>query len=295
MKRKLMLLPALGLIALLILRFPPPCSSRTGAPPAIEAPTFAPTYFSYLPLVRKVGWTPTSVSALGLSCIPSPDTGVVFEQYVDCPGNNVLGVTNPGYALEVLEQIGGWKGDLWIIDSSLTRLEPKINRMDETDHDFIVGYGPEEGEGVPPEEWDNLTWAIQQARALADEHGKLLVFSPTTAYMWEREDLYPILAPYADIWMIRLVQFQMRYGPGDPQFRADIEEIVGWLRAANPGIRIWVQLGIRPKTYDHREFLRYREQIVDLIEGVYVEPPIFGDPNLMLEATLQAWDSVCGQ
>lgn len=171
-------------------------------------------------------------------------------------------------------------------------------------YDYLA-YDPERQEGVPDEEKYNLPWATQTARQIADEWGKPLIISYSTrqlhqeaeerGYDWnDPSAVVAMLAPYGDVWLIqaadeywrledntiRPILSQRVYPPGD-EFRAEVQRWVGWIKSANPNIKIWIQLGLQrigvPGENEPSAdlFLAYRDSIADLVDGIYITP-IYG-------------------
>ena len=180
-----------------------------------------------------------------------------------------------------------------------------------------LGYGPERLGGVPQAEQDDLPAGARAARQVADERGKRLMLSYSTkqlhqeaeerGYGWDNAgQVVALLAPYADAWLIQAadeynnpatnpqhpgpILSQRHFAPG-PEWRAEVEKWVGWIRAANPDVEIWIQLalhripaagpaptaGPRPDNEPSADLLLdYREWLVNprygppLVDGVFV-------------------------
>jgi hypothetical protein len=138
-----------------------------------------------------------------------------------------------------------------------------------------VGYGLETGESTPDAEWQDIVAATQQARALADRYGKLLVLGPGLRLMSENEDKYPAMAALTDIWILQTQRLQVK-GPGS-FYRQEVERIVTLIRAGNPNIQIWAQITLLPdREPDAEEWLAFRQSIDDLVDGTYLGVYLWG-------------------
>jgi hypothetical protein len=202
-----------------------------------------------------------------------------------------------------------------------------------------LGYGPERLGGVPPEEKYNLPWATEVARQIADQWQKGLMISYSTKQLhqeaeergfgWENPgEVVQLLAPYADIWLIQAADeyndpyanpehqgpiLSQRHFPPGPEWRAEVEKWVNWIKAANPDVDVWIQVaphripaGPPPWEDDYPSaevLLDYREWLVDpqygppLVEGVYVSS-VYSWPIDSVVADEQmelAVRSACGQ
>jgi hypothetical protein len=206
-----------------------------------------------------------------------------------------------------------------------------------------LGYGPERLGGVPQAEQDDLPAGARAARQVADDWGKRLMLSYSTkqlhqeaeerGYGWQDAgQVVALLAPYADAWLIQAADeynnpatnprhpgpiLSQRHFPPGPEWRAEVEKWVGWIRAANPEVEIWIQLalhripaggsataaGPRPANEPSADLLLdYREWLVNprygppLVDGVFVSSvyswPI--DPALADAQMVDAFHLACG-
>lgn len=187
------------------------------------------------------------------------------------------------------------------------------------DYEYL-GYGPERKGGVPVSEWKNLSESVKEARKIVDARGKKLVLSFSTRQLhqdafenakynnnWNNiEAVIADLAPYADMWIIQAadeynnpgdnafgaILSQRHFSPDDPRWREYTKRVVDALHKANPKIKILIQLALHriptqenpPGGQDQypsaQLLLRYREKVVDLVDGV-------------LASSFYSW-SVCG-
>jgi hypothetical protein len=89
----------------------------------------------------------------------------------------------------------------------------------------------------------------------------------------ELEGLVTFMASQADVWVIKIAEsIQREYEPGE-DFRAVMNQWVTMVSAANPDAKIWVQMAMHQldqQTEPSAEaVLAYREQIVDLVDGIF--------------------------
>jgi hypothetical protein len=268
----------------------------------------------YLPIVSKglaqmAGWTDCSQSGLGAMLFTWPETG-------DSSGPTVVALAQDGYTGLApatnysdgelyFADLAGWDRGHICQDHNCLRAKAERGATGTPPYEYLA-YGPERMDGVPDEEKYNLPWATEVAREIADQWNKKLMISYSTkqlhqeaeerGYDWnDPSQVVAMLAPYGDLWLIqaadeywrlddgtvRPVLSQRVYPPG-PEFRAEVERWVGWIRDANPEIEIWIQLamqriGIPDANQPSAELLlEYREWIVDLVDGVYMMP-IYGN------------------
>ncbi len=191
---------------------------------------------------------------------------------------------------------------------------------------------------MPDEEKYNLPWATEVARGIADEYGKRLIISYSTEQLhleaeergfgWDNVGpVVELLAPYGDLWLIQAadeyndpyynpehpepILSQRHFLPG-PEWRAEAEKWVNWIRSANPDIEIWIQLALHripagpppwEDNYPSAELLlEYREWLVNpeygppLVDGVFVSSvyswPI--DPIVADQELEEAFRTACG-
>ncbi len=272
-------------------------------------------HHAYLPIVYKTykprHWTDCSLSALGASLM-------TMSEFSDSSGPELVSLAQEGYAglagslnctdqTEYFPQLSNWR-KISICNSHdclRNRTTSTASLCYGIDYQYL-GYGIERLGGVPEEEWRNLPWATQVARQIADDAGKKLMISYGTEQLhleaeerdfgWENVGpVIELLAPYGDMWLIQAadeynnpnntghegpILSQMHYEPG-PEWRAEAEKWVNWIRAANPNIEIWIQLALHrigpPEDPPSAELLlEYREWLVNpqygppLVDGVYI-------------------------
>lgn len=132
-----------------------------------------------------------------------------------------------------------------------------------------LGYGLETGSTTPDTEWQDLVGSTTTAKAVANDLNKLLVMGPGFKLMSNNEDMYAPMAASTDIWLLQTQQLQ-KDPPGD-HYRAEVERIVELIRSGNPDIAIWAQITLPPdRVPDAGEWLEYRSQILDLVDGTYI-------------------------
>jgi hypothetical protein len=268
-------------------------------------------------------------SRLGAILFTEQTTGESTAPYlIDLAERGYTGLTGaPTFELaaDYFPQLEGW--DRAQICNSHECLRTRAQRAADEGLDYeYLAYGPERLDGVPDEEKYNLPWATQVARQIADQWDKPLMISYSTkqlhqeaeerGYDWDDpSEVVAMLAPYGDVWLIqaadefwraddgtvRPVLSQRVYPPG-PEFRAEVERWVQWIRAANPDIEIWIQLatqriGVPGESEPSAELtLEYRNWIADLVDGVYLMP-IYGGLEQMSSADremVDVFECACG-
>jgi hypothetical protein len=294
------------------------CGTSQGVervPEATVRPAAA-TEQAYVPLIaRPPTWTDCSESGMGSVLLG-------LEEFDDSTGPELVGLAEDGFtgligtpnydpAAEYFPLLGGWQRGL--ICNSHQCLRNRVTRAagEGLAYDYL-GYGPERLDGVPPGEKYNLPWATEVAWEIADEWETELMLSYSTTQLHEEADergfgwenpgaVVELLAPYGDLWLIQAadeyndpntnpnhpdpILSQRHYPPG-PEWRAEVEKWVTWIRAANPAIEIWIQLALHripagpppwEDNYPSAELLlEYREWLVNpaygppLVDGVYV-------------------------
>lgn len=169
------------------------------------------------------------------------------------------------------------------------------------------GYGPESSHNAGDEALDPLTW-VPMASDLAHSYGKCLTYGPA-AMDWElriatdeasRAALIAQVAPYVDIWMLQLGNYERwaksgKDDAGQPFTWDDLHYKVAWwsaaIKTANPATKLWVQAGVgttsggkcfAPQTPE--EILAYRLQLdEDGVDGMFMMPSqtcqLSTDPN----------------
>jgi hypothetical protein len=295
---------AFCLVLLLLAAFLTPPPVGRAAAPAIQ-----PTAASFLPIVHRGGqWTNCAQSDLGAVLFTEPTSGESTGPYLvglaQAGYTGLAGTPTYGEGSTYFPQLPGW-GRVQICNThECLRTRGERAEIEDLAYDYL-SYGPERQSGVPEEEKYNLPWASQIARDIADQYNKELILSFSTkqlhqeaeerGYDWnDPSPVVDMLAPHADVWLIqaadefwrlddgtvRPILSQRVYPPG-PEFRAEVQRWVGWLRTANPDVEIWVQLamqriGVPGATEPSADLvLAYRESIVDLVDGVYLMP-IYG-------------------
>jgi hypothetical protein len=306
-------------------------------------PTAAATATADLPVVvHPSGWTDCSQSGMGAALMALQEPGAsTGPELVSLTEDGYFGLTGtPVYdtAARYFPLLEGW--DRGFACNSHTCLRSRAERAAGEDLAYeFLGYGPERLSGVPIEEQSDLPWATQVARDIADDANKLLMISYSTQQLHEEAEergfgwdnageVVALLAPYGDIWLIQAADeyndprsspqhpepiLSQRHFPPGPEWRAEAEKWVNWIRAANPEIEVWIQLALHripvgsppwEDNYPSAELLlAYRDWLVNpeygspLVDGVYVSSvyswPV--DPVAADEALEQAIRQACGQ
>jgi hypothetical protein len=241
-------------------------------------------------------------------------------------------------ALEYFPSLVGW--DKAHICNSLECLGTRVaNSIHDGLQYRYLAYDPERLAGVPEEEKYNLPWATEQARQIADEAAKELMISYSTTQLhqeaeergfgWDNPgEVVNLLAPYGDVWLIQAADeynnpyenpehpdpiLSQRHFPPGPEWRAEVERWVNWIKAANPDIEIWIQFALHripagsppwEDNYPSAELvLEYREWLVNpeygppLVDGVYLTS-IYSwaiDPIVADQEMEEAIRWACGQ
>ncbi len=294
---------------------------------------------SPLPTSLPSQWTDCSTSALGASLMTMPDfndsSGPELVSLAQEGYTGVAGALNCSDQAEYYPQLPNW--NKISICNSHECLQSRMSQFSlcyGIDFEYF-GYGPERLGGVPPEEQGNLPWATEVARQIADEAGKKLMISYGTEQLhleaeergfgWDNVGpVIEMLAPYGDMWLIQAadeynnpnntghegpILSQMHYSPG-PEWRAEAEKWVNWIRAANPNIEIWIQLALHqigpPEDPPSAELLlEYREWLVGsqhgppLVDGIYISSvysyPTESGPIVSDQEMVNAFYWACGQ
>jgi hypothetical protein len=192
-------------------------------------------------------------------------------------------------------QLEGWTRVLGA--PSLETLEQKAEEARQRGVPYeALGYGLETSATTPEGEWQDLLASTEEARALADKYGKMLLMGPGFRLMSENEQLYPEMANLADIWVVQTQRLQ-RYPPG-PVYAQAVQEVISQIKAGNPDIPIWAQIAFFPdREPKAEEWLAYHESIVDITEGrTYIGAYIWdtADPEKLTAAIDAIFDEVCG-
>jgi hypothetical protein len=247
---------------------------------------------------------------------------MALQEFDDSTGPELADLAQAGYvalvgsttyqtSLEYFPLLVGW--DKLELCNKLECLETRVANSIRDGLDFeYLSYDPERLGGVPDEEKYNLPWATEQAREIADQAGKKLAISYSTKQLhqeaeergfgWENAgEVVNLLAPYGDLWVIQAADeynspyenpdnpepiLSQRHFPPGAEWRAEVEKWVGWIKAANPDIEIWIQLALHripggaPPWEDNYPsadlLLEYREWLVNpqfgppLVDGVYI-------------------------
>jgi hypothetical protein len=232
----------------------------------------------------RIGTLLYTHSTTGLS------TGTVLvevesEPEFDWPG--MVGAQILSDAEAYFPQLPGWMRA--ISESSLSRLESKADawtvEYECLGYGSILATGPDPV-GSDPADYDSLLFYIPEARELADEHGKCLMLAYDPDHLetavadrfgsmdpQKLQELVALMASHADVWVIKIAEsIQREYGPDD-QFRVQVEHWVSMVKSANPNAAIWMQMAMHEldqQTEPSAEaVLAYREQVVDLVDGIY--------------------------
>jgi len=158
-----------------------------------------------------------------------------------------------------------------------------------------LAYGLEASRSTPEEEWQDLVGSTQKARAIADEHNKLLLMAPGFHLMSENWDAYPAMAALADIWILQTQRLQVN--PPGPAYRQEVERVVSQIRSGNPDIVIWAQITLPPdRDPDAEEWIAYQHSIADLVEGAYVGVYTWNseEPALLVDTIEAIFAALCG-
>ena len=164
------------------------------------------------------------------------------------------------------------------------------------------------GSGVSITETTELQAYLAHAVELAEEMDVAVAYGPSTALVaseWHWGQSYVLdgelitalagqLRP-GDLWMIRPMQMQFMFAPG-ADFAEAINEYIGYIRAGNPDVAIWVHLALQNTRGAGDEFLAYRESLMDLdVAGTYMgvasgttprlHPGTLREMNVVLRAT----------
>lgn len=193
-------------------------------------------------------------------------TASLLLKYRGCEGLTMA--SSSTLAQTHFEKLDGWIRVLGA--PSLKVLENKAVRatLDGIPYEAL-GYGLETSKSTPEDEWRNLLDSTQSAKFLAKEYDKLLLMGPGFQLMSKNEFEYSSMAMESDIWMLQTQQLQ-KLPPGK-SYRDEVERIVNIIRSANPKISIWAQITFPPdRAPNASEWMRYREQVIDLVEGTYV-------------------------
>lgn len=219
------------------------------------------------------------------------ESAAILMAYKDHPG--LVMSSTLGWAKAYFPQLQGWIRVLGA--PSLTGLRQRAARAEQTGVPYeALGYGLETGSGTPDEEWQDLVGSTQRARAIADQHGKLLVMGPGFQLMSQNEDKYPQMAALADIWVFQTQRLQI--DPPGPTYRQQVERVINQIKQGNPDISIWAQITLPPdREPNAEEWLAYRESIVDLVDGTYIGAYTWKStsPDQLLETIEAIFAALC--
>ena len=236
--------------------------------------------------------TPLPESSCRLGAGLRDETGPILERYKTNPGL-VMAATVEN-AQTFFPQLDGW---IRVIGApSLEVLAQKAQRAQDLGIEYeALAYGLETGKSTPDEEWQDLVGSTAKARALADQYGKLLVMGPGFKLMSANEDKYAGMSALADIWVFQTQQLQ-KNPPGEA-YRQAAQQVIGLIREGNPDIPIWTQITLPPdREPDAEEWLAYRQQIQDLVNGTYVGIYTWRtvDSQTLLSTLDAIFESACG-
>jgi hypothetical protein len=194
------------------------------------------------------------------------ETVPVLQAYGDRPG--LVMAASSRLAEQEFAGLEGWIRVLGA--PSLDMLAQKAERAAEMGLEYeALAYGLETSRSTPEEEWQDLVGSTEQARALADRYGKLLLMGPGFRLMSAHEEMYAPMAALSDIWMFQTQRLQLN--PPGADYRREVERVVGLIRAGNPDIVVWAQITLPPdREPDAAEWLDYRGSIADLVDGTYL-------------------------
>jgi hypothetical protein len=192
-----------------------------------------------------------------------------------------------GIAEAYFPKLGGWIRALGA--PSLEELRQKAEEAERRGVGYeALSYGLETSRTTPEEEWQDLIGSTEEARAIADEFGKLLVMGPGFRLMSQNWHQYPAMAALADIWVLQTQRLQVN--PPGSEYRQEVQRIVNQIRTGNPDISIWAQITLPPdREPSADEWLAYQSYIADLVEGTYLGVYTWSseDPDLLV-ATIES-------
>jgi hypothetical protein len=234
-----------------------------------KAPSPSPTPVSPTPAASatpRATPTPLPATFCRLGTGLRDETSEILVKYKANPGFVMTGTVDS--AQTYFSQFEGWIRGIGA--PSLDALRQIAARAQELGIPYeALVYGLETGKSTPDEEWQDPIGSTEKARALADQYGKLLVMGPGYQLMSANEDKYASMAALADIWVFQTQRLQ-KNPPGDV-YRDKVKRVVELIRAGNPSIQIWAQITLPPdREPDAEEWLAYRQQIDDLVNGTYV-------------------------
>jgi hypothetical protein len=219
-------------------------------------------------------------------------TGPIVVKYKDHPAL----VMSATYAMAetYFPQLEGWYRVLGA--PSLQELEDRAARAAKDGLAYeAVGYGLETSDPTPDSEWQDMVGSTEKARAIADKYGKQLVMGPGLRLMTANEDKYAPMAALSDVWIFQTQRHQVN--PPGEQYRSEVERIVELIRAGNPDVKIWAQITLpRDRAPDAKEWLAYRESIVDLVDGTYAGVYAWAttEESVLISTLDEIFEGACG-
>jgi hypothetical protein len=134
----------------------------------------------------------------------------------------------------------------------------------------LVAYDSEHWANTPAAEQNNLVQVIQQAAEMAHSHQLEFVWIPDRSYA---QQYIQQAAPYVDMIGLQAQKLQ-----ADPQaFKNWVEEMITLAKAANPQVKILVQVGATQGPADQMlSALQTVESDIDVI-GIWTLPRTFGE------------------
>jgi len=256
--------------------------------PAATAPSASTT--PRAPMANPATTSPTPELTLATdSCLLGTGLrGDIAPIVVSCSHlGGLVQASTVGMAEAYFPRLGGWIRALGA--PSLEGLRQKAEEAERRGVRYeALSYGLETSRTTPEEEWQDLIGSTEEARAIADEFGKLLVMGPGFRLMSQNWHMYPAMAALADIWVLQTQRLQVN--PPGSEYRQEVQRIVNQIRTGNPDIWIWAQITLPPdREPDADEWLAYHNSIADLVEGTYLGVYTWSseDPDLLV-ATIES-------
>ncbi len=221
---------------------------------------------------------PQAVASPTLTAIPQPAAGGMLGlglrrqtvetvlKYRDRPG--FVMSASMGLAETHFPQLEGWTRALGAPSLETLRQRAEEAQRRGVPYEALV-YGLETSSSTPREEWQDLVGSTQQARAIADEFGKMLVMGPGFRLMAANPERYPEMAAMADMWVLQTQRLQLN--PPGAAYRSSVQHIIDLIRAGNASIEVWAQITLPPDREPNAgEWLAYRQSIADLVDGTFI-------------------------
>ncbi len=235
-------------------------------------------------------WAPCGECHFGTQII-GDDSGQFILDIASWPGFVFTGSVSTG--AEYYPQLPGWTRGLG--GGTLDHIRNKHNSaiaFNIGDQYECLVYGPEFGHGAG-EEALHPEVNVVEARAIANEAGKCLMYAPAVADYEQHipdqrgisaEELIPTVAQQVDMWGIQLGSRQEDVDEGRmsvDDFKNWLSQWVNWIKTGNSGVKIIVQMGIGerdpinnvclpPQSAEY--ILEWRQRMVDLIDGIIIMP-----------------------